>query len=484
MQATTQPLSLDPRDAVTFQRVILGRRLWEIQKRIAVAASTKRGTAVKGCHASGKTFAISGSVLHHLATYPRGKVITLAPTLRQAKLMWEEIELARQHSKISFPECTTTGLRITEENYGLGFSSARGVNAQGFHGEDVLIVTDESPGIQADVWDAIEGIRAGGRVRLAKMGNPTVPSGPFFDDFGRHRGTTECITISAFDTPNLQNPKTGQPFTIPELQALSPEEVDYSPVPFLVSRWWVLDKYIRWGPTNPRYVSRVLGEFPSQSEHAVFSLEWIERAKREPTEAELTRAATAPIQVGIDVAGPGDAETAGCARVNGIKIARAAWADADPRGAVLRWLQELKTRSGYRMGVVVIDTVGIGYNFALHIADNGYDVFGFNAGAKPMDVERFYNAKAESYFRLGDMYKANYVCNLEGVADEETEAQLSTIEYFETGRGLIQIESKEDARKRGVQSPDRAEAEMMAFCRVVPREQSVPVGGWQEISPV
>ena len=134
----------------------------------------------------------------------------LSPTLRQVNLFWEEVELARQHSQIGFPECSTTGLRITEENYGLGFSSARGVNAQGFHGQDVLIITDESPGIQSDVWDAIEGIRAGGRVRLVKLGNPTVPSGPFYDDFTRHRATTETITISAFDTPNLQNPATGR----------------------------------------------------------------------------------------------------------------------------------------------------------------------------------------------------------------------------------------------------------------------------------
>jgi hypothetical protein len=470
-------------DPVNFQQAILHRKLWKRQQDIANACATKRSTAVKGCHASGKTYVTSGCVLRHLAVFPQGKAITIAPTLRQVKLMWEEIELARRGSALQFPECSTAGLRITEERYGIGFSSAKGVNAQGFHGQDVLIITDESPGISGEVWDAIEGIRAGGRVRILKLGNPTVPSGPFFDDFGRGRAMTECITISAFDTPNLQNEKTGYPFTIEELKALSPEELEYAPAPFLVTRWWVLDKYLRWGPNNPRYLSRVLGEFPTQSEYAVFSLEWIERAKREPNEIELARAKGCFIQAGIDVAGPGDDETTAVARVNGIKVARAAWPDADPRAACAKWLHGLRS-TGYELGPVVVDIVGIGYNFALHLADQGFRVVGFNAGYKPIDVEQFVNMKAEAHFRLRDMYKADYVCTLPDALDEETEAQLCGIQYRETGRGLIEIESKDDSRKRGLSSPDRAEAEIMAFCRVQPRQTGMVMQPIEQISPI
>lgn len=473
-------------DPVGFQHGILRRELWGLQQKIAHMAAGSRTGAVKGCHASGKTFAVSGAVLHHLAIYPRGKVLTIAPTLRQVKLLWEEIEVARSKSMFQFPECSTTGLRITEERYGLGFSSSKGVNAQGFHGQDVLIITDESPGIIADVWDAIEGIRAGGRVRQLKLGNPTVPSGPFFDDFTRHRGRTDCLTISAFDTPNLRNAAAGRPFTIEELQALPQDELEDAPVPHLVTRWWVLDKYVRWGPQNPRYVSRVLGEFPTQSDFAVFSLEWIERARREPTEHEVTRARehAAVIQVGVDVAGPGDDETTACARVNGMILARGAWPDADPRGAVARWLHMLRASQPYQLGVVVVDVVGIGYNFALHLADLGFPVVGFSGGKAPLDPEQFVNSKAEAYFRLRDMYKAGYISHSDGTLDDEKEAQLSAVQYRETSRGLIQVEPKEEARKRGIASPDRAEAEVMAFCAVVPREMTVTMGGDVQISPV
>jgi hypothetical protein len=53
--------------------------------------------------------------------------------------------------------------------------------------------------------------------------------------------------------------------------------------------------------------------------------------------------------------------------------------------------------------------------------------------------------------------------DLAGLTDERTIAQLAGIRYSHNSRGQVVIESKEDARKRGVRSPDRAEAVMLAF---------------------
>jgi hypothetical protein len=48
----------------------------------------------------------------------------------------------------------------------------------------------------------------------------------------------------------------------------------------------------------------------------------------------------------------------------------------------------------------------------------------------------------------------------------------------------VEIESKEDAKKRGQQSRDRAEALVLAFARVVPRHQTVVWSDSVTISPV
>ena len=43
-------------------------------------------------------------------------------------------------------------------------------------------------------------------------------------------------------------------------------------------------------------------------------------------------------------------------------------------------------------------------------------------------------------------------------------SQLSNIKYKLNSQGRIQVESKEDMRKRGVESPDLADSLMLALC--------------------
>lgn len=446
---------------VGFQHEILGRRLWRKQREICAAVETERNVSIKGCHGSGKTFTVAGLVPYELMTHEESVVLTVAPTLRQVKLMWNEIESAIQAIPGALPARSTTGWRLNEKKYALGFSSSKGVNAQGFHGRRVLIIADEAIGIGPDIWDAIEGVRSAGDVRLVKLCNPTVPSGEPFEDFTRRRGSTTCITISAFDTPNLAG------LTLESLLQLPEEELDYAPFPWLTRRRWVKEMYYKWGPTNPRFMSRVLGEFPSQSDWAVFELAWIERAQREPTEQELFRAKGRPMQVGIDVGGPGDDETTATARVEGIVIARAAWSQANAAPLVMRWLNELRRKEPHPLVAVVVDTFGIGADLGMALAAAQFPVYGFNGGHPAVDRSTFLNIKSEAYWHLRGMYRRDLVSHRDGTVDEDTQAQFSTIEYREVGRGLIQIETKEEARKRGVNSPDRAEAEIMAFCQVV-----------------
>jgi hypothetical protein len=97
-------------------------------------------------------------------------------------------------------------------------------------------------------------------------GNPTVTGGHYQDAFGRNRAIWKTFTISAFDTPNLQG------ITIEQLLAMSDDELAVAPAPYRVTRRWVKERYLRWGPNHPMYRARVLGEFPEQSELSVYSL--------------------------------------------------------------------------------------------------------------------------------------------------------------------------------------------------------------------
>ena len=77
-------------------------------------------------------------------------------------------------------------------------------------------------------------------------------------------------------------------------------------------------------------------------------------------------------------------------------------------------------------------------------------------------AKRFVNLKACAYQALADAFERDQV---DGLTDEETIGQLAGIRWELDSQGRIKIESKERARERGVPSPDRAEALMLAVCK-------------------
>ncbi len=461
-------------DPVTFARLLLGQNPWRVQREILTSAARNPLTAVKSCHASGKTYNAAAIALWALARWPESLVITTAPTFRQVKVLWNEIGEARKRSRIAFPEPSATELKLGDKRYAVGLSTNDPNKFQSYHAAHVLIIADEAQGILGAIWEAVEGIRAGGDVRVLMQGNPTVTGGHYQDAFGRNRAIWKTFTISAFDTPNLQG------VTIEQLLAMSDDDLAIAPAPYLVTRRWVKERYLRWGPNHPMYRARVLGEFPEQSELSVYSLAWIEQASHEP-EPLPNDGKVRLIQVGIDVAGPGEDETVLVARVGGVIVAQQAWSLADPRGELVAALGQLNQNRRFRVGPVMVDTVGIGFHVATHLADHGYDVHAFNAGGAAIDSEHFVNAKAEAYWALREALERGAVT---GLTDEEMQAQLAGIRYRHTPAGRVEIESKEDAKKRGQQSPDRAEALVLAFARVVPRQQTVALSPRVMISPI
>src|ERR1700761_3481447 len=114
---------------VRFQRKFLGRTLWDKQKELCRAIANNRSVSVKGCHGSGKTFTVAGMVPYELIAHEESIVLTVAPTLRQVKLMWSEIETALQALPMRIPERTSVGWELSEKCKAIGFSSSKGVNA-------------------------------------------------------------------------------------------------------------------------------------------------------------------------------------------------------------------------------------------------------------------------------------------------------------------------------------------------------------------
>ncbi len=455
MSRPTADLLADP---VLFTERVLRTKLWAAQRRILEALARFHRVSVKACHASGKTFVAACAALWFITRYSDGVVITTAPTGDQVReLLWAEIHAAIDRSILTFPTANLADLHLGPKNYAVGRSTDKGVRFQGFHGRRMLIIVDEAPGVQGPIFEGLDSLAAGGDVTILELGNPIVPSGAFYDTFGREKSLWHTITIGAFDTPNLAGLEVDDDGCPVGLLALSEEELGETVETALISRRWVKDMWLKWGqnPQHPLWQGRVLGQFPTQAEDALLPLAWLDRAQRAWQEGRGLNP-EARLVAGVDVAGAGEAETALHLRTGARSHAQFAWPDPDPRGLVAAELTAVKGR----LARVCVDSIGVGYNFGLHLRDLAFPVRLVNVGEPARDGERFVNLKAELYWALREVFEED-VYSLD--PDDVLFGQLSSIRYDHDPRGRVRIESKEAARKRGVQSPDRAEALMLSM---------------------
>jgi len=165
-----------------------------------------------------------------------------------------------------------------------------------------------------------------------------------------------------------------------------------------------------------------------------------------------------PIIVGVDVARYGD-------DMSEIALRRG------PVGRIIKSLSKTDTMTTTGHVVAVhreaqaevsnIDTDGLGAGVTDRAREVGISVGEIHGGAPARDTERFKNRKAEIYWGFRERMIAGDL-DLDP-ADLETQAQLTSCTYRVTSSGQIEITPKDEMKKKGLKSPDRAEAMIYAF---------------------
>ncbi|MDE2098870.1 MAG: hypothetical protein KGL39_16575 [Patescibacteria group bacterium] len=427
------------RDPVWWVKKVLGDDPWEKQIEILESIRDYPKTAVRSCHGAGKSWVASRAVLWFLYTFPNSLVITTAPTDRQVrKILWREILAAQRSAKIKLGgDILTREIRINQNWMAFGFATKVPDNLQGLHAEHILVVVDEAVGIEPDLWDPIEALLTSKHARLLAIGNPTATDNYFFEMFKDPE--VNKIKISAFDTPN---------FT--KMGVVNPS---------LVTPEWVRGRKKRWGEDSPMYISRVLGEFPPASPNSLIPMVWIEAAQNRWEEAQFTDEDL--IHVGIDCARAGDdASIVGFRR--GIKLMPLQEMRHFDTMQVAGWVVgHLRGIPPELLGIINVDVVGIGAGVADKVREEGFDVVDINGGFASDEPDRYHNYRAHMFWRLRELFRSGEIAIPPD--DEELSSQLMSIRYRFSQKGLIQIESKEDIKKRGLPSPDRADALAYTF---------------------
>jgi hypothetical protein len=437
-------------------RTRLREHVWSRQEEIMDAIRDSRRTAVKSAHATGKSHIASRAVAWWLDTHPIDDVfvVTTAPSTNQVKaILWRYIRVA--HRKAGLPGYITEGdtpewkwdgtlVAYGRKPQDLRNAEEAATAFQGIHAKYVLVLLDEAGGVPKWLWTAVDTLLTSRTNRVLAIGNPDDPSSEF-ERVCRPGSGWSVITISAFDTPAF----TGES---------CPQDV----LDRLVSPEWVEERKRSWGEGSPLYISKVLAEFPEVSEETLIYPSWIRQAQ----EQDLSGAAISePGVFGLDVARTGNNETA-CYR-NRAGMIRLEWTALKQDTMVTsgRMAQALNATYGYAPSH--IDTVGIGGGVYDRLREQGFPVIPFVASERPTTAHsqvRFVNRRAEQWwaFREG-LEQGLYDLPPEG-EDDQLISQLLSIKYRIRSDGRILIESKEDMEKRGLPSPDRADAAMQSTC--------------------
>ena len=455
-------------DPVLYAQQALGQDVdWWLPRSMAeVMSRSSARLAVKGCNSGGKTH-MAACLVQWWVDCGLGRAVTTAPTAPQVHgLLWRQLARIRRGregvvgGRLLVSSCRLEG---APGCYAYGRSTDQGVRFRGEHADEdaaLLVVLDEANGIRDDVTAELDGIAAGGDVRILMLGNPDDASGSFHDAFAEDSDRWETLTVDAFSTPNFECWPTPD-----ALRAADPAELDARSMrPYLAMPTWARQRYEerKWRDDDPWIQSRVRGRFPGRASGHLFSVETLDAAAARPAHD-----VGGAVRAGLDIAGEGRDETSYHVVCIGNGSILDSW-HSPAKDAFFEATARLKSHWGGRLEEVVYDATGIGQLAWQTLEDAGFDLVQYHAGgspelADPEDGRACVNAKAEMYQAFADRLDDGRVAGLE---DRLTRAQLAGVRYHRDSRLRLVIDSKRIADpSRPSPSPDRGESLMMAYYR-------------------
>ena len=422
---------------VLFVREVLNTEPdgWQIEFLNHIAAGNRR-ISVRSGHGVGKSTASAWAMLWYLFLRFPVKIVVTAPTSSQLydALFAEVKRWVKVLPPVLFDQLEVKQDRIEmKDANNEAFISARTSRAeqpealQGVHSDNVMLVADEASGIPEQVFEAAAGSMSGHAAVTLLLGNPVRSSGFFFDTHNRLAGDWITMKVSCADSPR-------------------------------VSEAYIEEMKARYGEESNAYRIRVLGEFPRSDDDTVIPMELLELAMNRDVEASKH----ATLVWGLDVARFGSDRSALCKRQgNAVLEPIKTWKNLDLMqltGAVVAEFEILVPSQ--RPQEILVDSIGLGAGVVDRLKELGLPARGINVAESPAMGGTYRNLKAELWHKAKAWLESRD-CRMP--KDEALIAELATVRYSFTSNGKIQIEGKDELKKRGMASPDRADAFCLTF---------------------
>lgn len=432
---------------ILFVREMFAAEPEEEQIKILESVRDFRMTTVKSGHGTGKTTSLAWTVLWFMFTRPYPKIPCTAPTMHQLRdILWAEISKWRSKSPVLMQLFEWTSERIVlmgeeEKWFAVARTATKPDAMQGFHADSLLFVIDEASGVNDVIFEPILGALTGKETKFIMVGNPTRPQGFFYDSFTKNREMFNCITL------NAENSRR-------------------------VSREFISAIISLYGMDSDPYRVRVLGEFPKSQPDTFISLDLIEQGINLYAKwvAGGRKGEVRNIHVGVDVARFGDDESVIWLTfeykefyVTRKELILYKNDTVELAGRVKALIRQLNKQYQKLVVNVNVDETGVGAG-VVDILEAKHDglrykvipqTFGGTGGTLNEEPIKYSN---NTGLLWGNVKRLLMLKRLYVEDDAALVAQLSDRKYRVNEDGDIQLERKQDMKKRGVSSPDRADA--------------------------
>ena len=292
-------------------------------------------------------------------------------------------------------------------------------------GKRIVVIFDEASEIDDVIWEVTQGALTDENTEIIWLvfGNPTQNTGRFCECFGKYRHRWKNFQIDS---------RT--------VEGTNKVEIDK----------WIKD----YGEDSDFVRVRVRGEFPRAGSNQFIPSDLVVSARLNIAEGFQAL----PKILSIDVARFGDDQT-----VIGLRQGRHFRILSKYRGmdTVQTTRYAIDFIEKENPDAIVVDGDGLGAGVVDNLKHRGYEdkLFEFHGGETAKDPEMYYNRRAEVWGLTRDWLKEG----AEIPNEPEMETDLTGPQYGFSAKQQLQLEKKEDMKKRGLASPDFGDCLAMTF---------------------
>jgi phage terminase large subunit len=400
----------------------------------AYSANT-RLMSIRSGHRVGKTTTLAWVIIHRIIFFFPQKTVATAATedqlfdaLASEVKAWIE-KLPPDIQALLEVKSEIIALKSKPNDSFIRFRVSRADKPEalaGIHSRFTLLVGDEASGIPDPVFEGAMGSLADENPILILAGNPVRSQGLFYETHTKLRNRWTTFHINAEKSRR-------------------------------VNRDFIEDIRLRFGELSNVYRVRVLGEFPLADDDTILPFELVEPSLRRDVQPKRVQEIW-----GLDCARFGRDSSALARRRANVLVCPVESRYGKDTMQVVGWVKQEWDALGptERPEWIIVDSIGIGAGVVDRLRELQLPVRGVNVSESPAMREKYKNLTTELWFKMKFWFEAR---DTNIANDEKLLTQLIARKFKILSTGKSVAETKDDMKRRGLESPNEADAFMLTF---------------------